>query len=142
MENAIMQNNLQSSMKGGVFTTLNINDEHDADLLLATQDNEDMKKINDVVGQTLEVTGVFIRERKVEDTNDDGEVIEYYKHTTIVFTSDDEMYVTGSNSFYMSLDMICAIKGNPTKENPLKIKVSQTDAEIKGHKYLKAVYAK
>ena len=75
MENAIMQNNLQSSLRGGVFTTLNINDEHDADLLLATQDNEDMKKINDVVGNVLEVVGLFIKERKVEDTNNDGEVI-------------------------------------------------------------------
>lgn len=143
MENALMQNTLQGGYNnGGIFTTLNVADEKDADLLLSTQDNENMLKVNDVKGQILEVIGLFIRERNVQDTNDDGEVIDYFKHTTILFTKDDKMYVTGSNSFFMSLDLICKLKGNPSREKPLKIKVSSVPAKEQGHTYLKAVLVK
>ena len=50
--------------------------------------------------------------------------------------------MTGSNSFYSSLDFICTLKGYPTEEHPVKIKFSESDAEEKGHKYLKAVIVK
>ena len=143
MEDALALNTLQASQKkGGVFCTLNIQDEKDQDLLLSSQDNEEMEKINDHVGEFLTVIGIFVKEREVEGTNDEGEVISYYKHNTILFTEDDKMYVTGSNSFWMSLDFIMTLKGIPTRENPLKIKISQSDAKEKGHKYLKAVIAK
>ena len=52
------------------------------------------------------------------------------------------MLVTGSNAFFMSLQLICDFKGYPSKEMPIKIKIVQTDAKEKGHKYLKAVYVK
>lgn len=143
MENALALNTLQSNAKkGGVLCTLNLQDEKDVDLLLSTQDNEDMLKIKDFVGQELELSGLYVREREIEDTNEEGEVITYFKHTTILFTTDGKMYVTGSNAFYMSLDLICTFKGYPTKENPLKIKIVETDAKEKGHKYLKAVIVK
>lgn len=143
MENALALNTLQSNnKKGGVLCTLNLQDEHDVDLLLSTQDNSDMEKVNDHVGDILELNGLYVREREVEDTNEDGEVINYFKHTTILFTTDGKMYVTGSNAFFMSLELICTFKGYPTKESPLKIKIVQTDAKEKGHKYLKAVIVK
>lgn len=143
MENALALNTLKSnSQKGGILCTLNLQDEKDVDLLLSTQDNQDMEKVNDHVGEELELNGLYVREREVEDTNDEGEVVSYFKHTTILFTTDGKMYVTGSNAFFMSLDLICAFKGYPSKENPLKIKIVQTDAEVKGHKYLKAVIVK
>lgn len=143
MKNELALNTLQSNAKkGGVLCTLNLQDEHDVDLLLSTQDNEDMEKVNDHVGEILELNGVYVREREVEDTNEDGEVISYFKHTTILFTTDGKMYVTGSNAFFMSLDLICTFKGYPTKENPIRIKITNTDAQEKGHKYLKAVIVK
>lgn len=143
MENALALNTLQSNAKkGGVLCTLNLQDEQDVDLLLSTQDNEDMLKVKDYVGEELELSGLYVREREIEDTNEEGEVITYFKHTTILFTTDGKMYVTGSNAFYMSLDLICTFKGYPTKENPLKIKIVETDAKEKGHKYLKAVIVK
>lgn len=143
MENALALNTLQSNtQKGGVLCTLDLKNEEDIDLLLSTQDNDDMEKVNDHVGETLDVTGLYVREREVESTNDDGEVITYFKHTTILFTSDNRMFVTGSNAFFMSLDLICKLKGYPTKENPLKIKIVQTEAQTKGHNYLKAVIVK
>ena len=101
-----------------------------------------MLKVNDFVGQELSVIGLYVKEREIEDTNDEGEVISYYKHTTILFTEDGKMYVTGSNAFYMSIDLICTFKGMPTRENPLKIKITNSDAQEKGHKYLKAVISK
>lgn len=142
-ENALALNTLQSTAKkGGVLTTLNLQNQEDVDLLLSTQDNQDMLKVNDFVGKELEVSGIYVREREVEDQNEEGEVINFYKHTTILFTTDGKMYVTGSNAFFMSLDLICTFKGYPTRDNPLKIKITQTDAKEKGHKYLKAVIVK
>ena len=143
MENSLALNTLKSDdKKGGVLCTLNLQNPEDVDLLLSTQDNKDIEKINDHVGEELEVTGLYIREREVEDTNEEGEVITYYKHTTIIFTADNRMLVTGSNAFFMSLQLICDFKGYPSKEMPIKIKIVQTDAKEKGHKYLKAVYVK
>ena len=143
MKNELALNTLQSNAKkGGVLCTLNLQDEHDVDLLLSTQDNEDMEKVNDYVGEILEVNGVYIKEREVEDTNEEGEVINYFKHTTILFTTDGKMYVTGSNAFFMSLELIGLFKGYPTRDNPMRIKIIQTDAKEKGHKYLKAVIVK
>ena len=142
MEYEIMKNELNSGMRGGMFTTLNLEDEKDTDLILSTQDNDSMLKVNDNVGKVLEVIGLYIREKKIQDVNDDGELYDRYKHTTILFTSDGNMYVTGSNSFYSSLDFICALKGYPTREKPLKIKIGQSDAETKGHKFLKAILVK
>ena len=142
-ENELALNTLQAdAKKGGVLCTLDLANEQDVDLLLSTQDNDDMLKVKDQVGQVLEVNGMYVRERSEQSTNEDGEVIDYYKHTTILFTTDGKMYVTGSNAFFMSLDLIATFKGYPTKENPLKIKIVETDAKEKGHKYLKAVIAK
>ena len=138
MENSLALNTLKSdAKKGGVLCTLNLQNSEDVDLLLSTQDNDDIEKINDHVGEELEVTGLYIREREVEDTNEEGEVITYYKHTTILFTQDNRMLVTGSNAFFMSLQLICDFKGYPSKEMPLKIRIVQTDAKQIDHKYLK-----
>ena len=37
---------------------------------------------------------------------------------------------------------IVALKGMPTKENPLKLEVIKVPAEVKGHEYLKVKIAK
>ena len=145
MENALVlgTNNLQGGIKNKrVFTSLDMNKEENVDRIIGTQDSDNMKYVKDVKGQVLEVIGVFITEREVEDTNEDGEVFTMLKHITILFTKDGNQYVTGSNAFYQSLDLICNLKGYPTEDKPMKLKISETPAKEKSHSYLKCTIAK
>ena len=144
MNNALVlsENNLQGGNKKKVFTSLDLNKEENIDRILATQDSETMKYINDVKGQVLDVIGVYVTEREVEDINSDGEVFTRFKHTTILFTADGNQYVTGSNSFYTSLELICSLKGYPTEEKPMKLKITDAPAKEKGHTYLKCTIVK
>lgn len=145
MENALVlgANNLQGGVsKKRVFTSLDMNKEENIDRIIGTQDSENMKYVKDFKGQVLEVVGVYITEREVEDTNDDGEVYTQLKHVTILFDKDGNQYVTGSNAFYTSLDLICSLKGYPTEEKPMKLKITETPAKEKGHTYLKCTVVK
>lgn len=139
MNNALVlsENNLKGGLSNKrVFTSLDMTKEENIDRILSTQDKENMLYIKDVKGQVLEVVGVYITERTVEDNNEEGEVFEYNKHVTIVFTKDGKQYVTGSNAFYNALDLICSLKGYPTEEKPFKLKIVEVPAKEQGHTYL------
>lgn len=147
MENALAKanNQLLEVEKGDnkkIFVSLDLTKEENIDLLLASQDNENVLKINDHKNETIECIGVYITRRENEDTNDDGEVFTRRDYTTLLFDKDGKIYVTGSNAFYQSLDFICTLKGWPTEENPIKIKFAEAPAKEAGHKYLKAVIVK
>ena len=148
MENALMQrqentlNGVREEKKTKTFTTLDMSKEENVDLILATQDECDYY-IKDFVGKTIKTTGVFITEREVESVKEEtGEVVKYNKHVTILFDENGKSYVTGSNAFYMSLDLIMRVKGYPTEENPINFEIVEKDAREKGHKYLKVRIAK
>ena len=145
-ENALVkQTNLMEVKKDDnkkIFFSLDLSKEENIDKLLASQDSENVKYVKDNVGKVITCVGVYITQREFEDTNEDGEVFTRKKHATLLFDDKGEIYVTGSNSFFSSLDFICTLKGYPTEEQPLKIKFSESDAEEKGHKYLKAVIVK
>ena len=122
-----------------IFFSLDLSKEENIDKLLETQDKEKVLYVKDHVGDVINCIGVYITRREFEDTNDDGEAFTRRKHVTFLFGDDGKIYVTGSNSFYSSLDFICSLKGYPTENAPKKIKIAEADAEAKGHKYLKAV---
>lgn len=139
------ENNLNEIVKEDnkkIFFSLDLSKEENIDKLLASQDSANVKFVKDNVGVTINCIGVYITRREVEDQNEEGEVYTRRKHVTLLFSDDGEIYVTGSNSFYSSLDFICSLKGYPTEEHPVKIKFSEMDAGEKGHKYLKAVIVK
>ena len=145
MENALMKS--ENIFKGGVankrvFCSLDLTKEENVDKIISTQDSENMRYLKDYKNQIIECVGVYITEREVEDTNEEGEVITYLKHVTILFDKEGNQYVTGSNAFYTSLDLICAFKGYPTEEKPMKLKIVETPAKEKGHSYLKCTIAK
>ena len=118
-------------------TSLDLNDEVQADMLLNSMQDVDYK-LNDCVDQEITVIGFYAVERPVEGFNEDtGESYTRYKHVLILFDEDGKSYVTGSNSCYMSFNDIVTIKGQPTKEYPLVLKPIKVDAETKGHSYLK-----
>ena len=144
MENSLLkkETGLQEVQKEDnkkIFFSLDLSDEKNIDLLLASQDSENVKYVKDYIGTVINCVGIYITRREFEDTDEDGVVYTRKKHTTILFDDNNNIYVTGSNSFYQSLDFICTLKGYPTESNPVKIKFSETEAEAKGHKWLKAV---
>lgn len=146
MENAMalktQKNELVGASNKRTFCSLDMTKEENIDKILATQDSESMKYVKDMKGQIINCTGVYITERESEDTNENGEVYTRYSHVTILFDADGNQYVTGSNAFYQSLELICTFKGYPTEEKPLALKIIETPARENGHTYLKCTIAK
>ena len=90
MENALVKanNQLLEVEKGDnkkIFVSLDLEKEENMDLLLATQDNENVLKINEHKNETIECIGVYITRRENEDTNEDGEVFTRRDYTTLLF---------------------------------------------------------
>lgn len=124
------------------MTSLNLEDEEQIDMFLNAQSEADYK-LNDCVGKIINVIGATIGEYPNETINEEtGEVITRKKHSLCLFDEDGKSYVTGSGTCYYSFASIVALKGMPTKENPLKLEVIKVPAETKGHEYLKVKLAK
>lgn len=143
VKNATMvTSDLFGESKAKRLTSLNLEDPEQIDMFLNSQSEADYK-LNDVAGQTLTVIGATIGEYPNETVNEEtGEVILRKKHSLCLFDENGKSYVTGSGSCYFSFASIVALKGMPTKENPLKLEVIKVPAEIKGHEYLKVKIAK
>lgn len=123
-------------------TSLDLSDESQAEMLLDSMSEVDYK-LNDCVDKVINVIGFYATERPVEQFNEDtGETYMRYKHVLILFDENHKSYVTGSNACYMSFNDIVTVKGEPTIDNPLKLKVIKVDAKEKGHSYLKLKLAK
>lgn len=125
------------------FTSLNINNEEEANLLLASDGEADFK-LNDEIGKEITVIGVKATEREEETTNEEtGEVIVRLKHTLMLFDEEGKTHVTGSNACYKSFERIVSIKRYlPTKDRPMTVKVIQSPANEKGHNYLRLQFIK
>ena len=118
-------------------TSIDINDQDQADMLLNAMQDVDFK-LNECIDKEIVTVGFYAREKDVESFNEDtGETIIRKKHVLMLFDKDGKSYVTGSNACFSSFNDIVAIKGMPTKENPLTLKPIKVDAEEKGHSYLR-----
>ena len=118
-------------------TSLNLNDEVQADMLLNSMSDVDFK-LNDCIDKEIVVIGFYAVERPVEIFNEDtGETYTKYKHILMLFDEEGKSYVTGSNACFLSFNDIITVKGEPTKENTLILKPIKVDAKEKGHSYLK-----
>ena len=147
MENALVKQENQpievrKDENKKILFTLDLTKEENIDKLLASQDKENVKYVKDNVGKIIDCIGVYVTQRTFEDVNQDGEVVNRKKHATLLFDKDGDIYVTGSNNFFNSLDFICTLKGWPTEENPMKIKFVESAPTEKGGKWLKAVIVK
>ena len=119
------------------FTSLDMGDEEQQDLLLNAMEDVDFK-LNDCVGTTITCTGYYVIEREVDSVNEEnGEVITRKKHALVLFDDNNKSYATGSNACFMSFSNIVSIKGIPSKERPLILDVIESPAKEKGHNYLK-----
>lgn len=80
-------------------------------------------KLNDVVGQKIDIKDVFYQEYEKED-KETGEV--RLGHRTILFAEDGKTYVTASNYLYNTLRQILNVFGAPnTWSEPLKVEVAK-----------------
>jgi hypothetical protein len=124
------------------LTSLDLNDEEQQNMFLNAMQEADFK-LNDCVGQVINVIAATIGEYPNETTNEEtGEVIIRKKHSLCLFDENGNSYVTGSGSCYYSFVNIVALKGMPTKEKPYKLEIVKVEAETKGHHYLKVKIAK
>jgi len=76
-------------------------------------------RINDIVGQTITVKDVYIREYEKKDLDENGN--HRTGHTTILFDTDGKSYVTASNYFFNAIAQILSAVGNLDK--PIDIKI-------------------
>lgn len=143
VKNATMvTSDLFGESKARRMTSLDLNDEKQIDMFLNAQSDADYK-LNDCVGQIINVIGATIGEYPSETVNEEtGEMIVRKKHSLCLFDEEGKSYVTGSGTCYYSFASIVALKGMPTIESPLKLEVIKVPAEVKGHEYLKVKIAK
>lgn len=143
VKNATMvSSDLFGESKSKRLTSLDLTDEEQVDMFLNAQNDADYK-LNDCAGKVLTIIGATIGEYPNETTNEEtGELIIRKKHSLCLFDEEGKSYVTGSGTCYYSFASIVALKGMPTKENPLKLEIIKVPAETKGHEYLKVKIAK
>lgn len=109
----------ESEMKK--FTTLDLTEKENQVKLYNSLQECDVR-VNDIVGQTIEIAGVYIEERPVFD-EETGETSRKFR--TILYGADGKTYVTGAYGVYNSLQTILSIFGNPSSENTISVVVGK-----------------
>ena len=116
------------------YTTLNPDDEEDADILLGLQDVK--KALNDMVGYKIKVIGHVISEypKTIED-EETGEVREVKGHSFVLIAEDGTPYKCGSSYAYRCYSEIVAMKRRtPSREEPMTIEVYNVPVKDKDGK--------
>lgn len=121
-----------SSAKKEMFCTMDLEDKANMVALYNSLQECDVK-LNDIKGTTIEVSDVFVEKKEVAERDEKtdeviydeetGEVKTKTKFRTILFGTDGKTYVSAAYGVYNSLRQIIPIFGNPSKENPIKVKV-------------------
>lgn len=116
------------------YTTLDPENEEDADILLASQEVDE--KLNNEVGKTLKVIGHIISEypKTIED-EETGEVREVKGHSFVLIAEDGTPYKCGSSYAYRCYSEIVAMKHRtPSREEPMTIEIFNVPVKDKDGK--------
>lgn len=115
-----------------MFCTMDLA-EHENMVALYNSLQECDVKLNDIKGTTIEIVDVFVEKKEVAERDEKtdevlfdeetGEVKTKTRFRTILFGTDGKTYVSAAYGVYNSLRQIIPIFGNPSKENPFKLKV-------------------
>lgn len=115
-----------------MFCTMNLEEKENMVALYNSLQECDVK-IADVKGNEIEVVDVFVEKKEVpqrDEKTDEiifdeetGEVKTKTRFRTILFGSDGKTYVSAAYGVYNSLRQILPIFGNPSKDNPITVKV-------------------
>lgn len=134
-----LTNSIDESDRVKKFTTVDINDKKDANMLVNGMQKPD-HYLKDFVDHVIECVGCYIIARDNDSFNEDtGESITRTKHVLVLFDVNGKSYLTGSGMCYRAFSDITAINGLPSKDNHIKFKPINIDAEEKGHKFLSLV---
>lgn len=115
-----------------MFCTMNLEEKENMVALYNSLQECDVK-LSDIKGSTIEVADVFVEKKEVAERDEKtgellhdpetDEVITKTRFRTILFGTDGKTYVSAAYGVYNSLRQIIPIFGNPSKENPFKLKV-------------------
>lgn len=115
-----------------MFCTMDLDDKENMVALYNSLQECDVK-INDIKGQVIEVVDVFVEKKEVAERDEKtgevvrdpetDEVVTKTRFRTILFGSDGKTYVSAAYGVYNSLRQIIPIFGNPSKLNPIKVKI-------------------
>lgn len=115
-----------------MFCTMNLEEKENMVALYNSLQECDVK-LNDIKGSTIEIKDVFVEKKEVAERDEKtgellrdeetDEVITKTRFRTILFGTDGKTYVSAAYGVYNSLRQIIPIFGNPSKENPIKVKV-------------------
>lgn len=115
-----------------MFCTMNLEEKENMVALYNSLQECDVK-LNDIKGSTIEIKDVFVEKKEVAERDEKtgevlrdeetDEVLTKTKFRTILFGVDGKTYVSAAYGVYNSLRQIIPIFGNPSKENPIKVKV-------------------
>ena len=120
------------------FTTLDLSDK-DNQIALYNSLQECDVRINDIIGQTIEIADLYIEEKpKVDEKT--GELSRKFR--VIVYDVEGKTYVSTAYGVYNSLRTIMSIFGNPSKENPIKVVVGKRPYKNTGKESLILTIAK
>lgn len=122
---------IMNSRDSKKFTTLNLKERSESVKLYNALQQCDVL-INDIKGETIEITDAYIESKQIPERDDkteeikydeNGVMIEKTKFRTILFSKDGKTYVSSAYGVYNSMITILALFGNPSKENTLRLKV-------------------
>lgn len=115
-----------------MFCTMNLEEKENMVSLYNSLQECDVK-INDIKGAEIEIVDVYVEKKEValrDEKTDEivvdeetGDVKTKTRFRTILFGSDGKTYVSAAYGVYNSLRQILPIFGNPSKKNPITVKV-------------------
>lgn len=115
-----------------MFCTMDLEDKGNMVALYNSLQECDVK-IADIKGQEIEIVDVFVEKKEVaqrDEKTDEiivdeetGDVKTKTRFRAILFGSDGKTYVSAAYGVYNSLRQILPIFGNPSKKNPITVKV-------------------
>lgn len=153
MENSIVlnenkENNLGLGINKEVYHTLDLQTKEDKIKLYNSLQQCDIL-LNDIKNTTIEIEGAYI-ESKILDKRDDkgnivynektGEVVQKRHYRIILFGTDGKTYVSSATGVYNSIVQIINIFGKPSKDNKIKVKVTEKSVKNSQFKSLILLY--
>lgn len=130
------------------YHTLDLNSKEDKIKLYNSLQQCDIL-LNDIKGETIEIDNLYI-EKKLIDEKDEkgnikiddetGQVIQKNHYRIILYGTDGKTYVSSSYGVFNSITQIVNIFGKPSKDNKMKLKVSEKSVKNSNFKSLVLLY--
>lgn len=151
MENNLIITKEENNLINGnkiTFHTLDLNNKEDKIKLYNSLQQCDIL-LNDIKNQTIEINDLYIEKKLVDviDNNgnpvineETGEVRQKDHYRIILYGTDGKTYVSSSYGVFNSITQIVSIFGRPSKDNVLKLKVSEKSVRNSNFKSLVLLY--